>query len=376
MLVLTLVTAALAAPLPPCATVTQVPSLCPQRLAPASDFQQPLWYGEVGGQAYVLERPGRIQRLTPEGPVLFADLTDRVLSRGQEEGLLGIAFHPDYSKNNRLYVYYTASLPRRGVLAEFQAGPAGVDPLTERILLEVRQPYPNHNGGALLFGPDGMLYLALGDGGAANDPHGHGQDTATLLGNILRLDVRGRPYGIPADNPFAAGGPGRPEIWAWGLRNVWRMSFDPVTGSLWAGDVGQNAWEEIDLVQGGHNYGWNLREGKECFRNNDCDTPGLTEPIHVYGRDKGVSVTAGPVYRGSALPALQGAPIFGDFGSGSIWALCQDGAAARAHLLSSSGLHPAHFGVDAKGELIVVHLVGPPTGKTGGLYQLSSDCSP
>ncbi len=363
-----------AATLPPCAQVTTTPPLCARRLAPTIDLVQPVWVGEAAGQRYVAERGGRLLRIDAEGAKVVADLADRVLSRGQEEGLLGVAFHPNFPTDPRIFLYHSAASPRRGRLVEYHLTGGLLDPASERLLLEVRQPYPNHNGGALLFGPDGHLYLSLGDGGAAADPHGNGQNTGTRLGSILRLDIHGLPYAIPADNPFADGGIGKPEVWAWGLRNVWRMSFDPVTGVLWGGDVGQNAWEEIDVLEGGRNYGWDIREGDACFRGKTCETPGLTAPVHVYGREKGVSVTGGPVYRGAALPSLVGAPIFGDFGSGTVWALCQQGDTAQAHPISSSGLHPAHFGVDAQGEIVVVHLVGPPTGKAGGLFELTPDC--
>jgi len=328
------------------------------------------------GQSYVVERAGRIHQLGAEDSAtttIVADLTDRVHSKRQEEGLLGIAFHP---KDTRVYLYYTAASPKRGVLSEFAFKNGQLDATSERIMLEVRQPYPNHNGGALLFDKTGMLLLSLGDGGAANDPHGHGQNPQSLLGTVLRLDVEGRPYAIPGDNPFASGGPGRPEVWAWGLRNVWRIGDDPLTGELWAGDVGQNKWEEVNRLAGSRNYGWNIREGSACFRDRKCTTTGLTEPVHVYGREEGVSITMGPVYRGTAFPSLVGSPLFGDFGSGKVWALCQASSGLKAQLVADSTLHPAHFGTDANQEIVLVHLVGDPTEREGALFRLSERCSP
>ena len=228
------------------------------------------------GLFVVTEQAGRLWTLdedqlgaehisVPEG----MDITGRVSSRGSEEGLLGLALDP----NNRrhLYVYYSAANPRRSVVSRFNYGNIA-SPETELVVLEVEQPYPNHNGGQIAFGPDGYLYIGLGDGGSAGDPQGNGQDTSTLLGSILRIDVSNatpeQPYAIPRDNPFADGG-GRPEIWAYGLRNPWRFSFDRETGDLWTGDVGQNEWEEIDIIQRGGNYGWNTLEGNHCFRPRD-----------------------------------------------------------------------------------------------------------
>lgn len=363
---------------PDCAPPTQKPAACFERAWPKLTFEQPVWFGMANGQAYVLERVGRIHRLGPESSAkttLVADLSDRVNSRGQEEGLLGIAFHPNHPKDSRVYLYYTAAHPKRGVLSEFELRDGRLDPKSERIMLEVGQPFANHNGGALLFDSDGMLLLSLGDGGAGGDPFGHGQNPQSLLGTILRVDVEGLPYSIPGDNPFADGGPGRPEVWAWGLRNVWRIGLDTANGEMWAGDVGQNRWEEVNQLAGSKNYGWNIREGQACFRDPDCTTTGLTEPVHVYGRNIGVSITMGPVYRGTTLPALIGAPLFGDFGSGTVWSLCQTKSGFEARLVSNSGLHPAHFGADKNQEIVLVHLVGPPTNETGALFRMSENCS-
>ena len=365
----------LAHAIPDCAAPAPKPPACFERAWPKLTFSQPIWFGVANGQTYVAERKGRIHSLGAEDSettTIIADLTDRVHSKRQEEGLLGIAFHP---KDTRVYLYYTRAGPKRGVLSEFELKDGRLDASSERIMLEVRQPYPNHNGGALLFDAGGMLLLALGDGGAANDPHGHGQNPQSLLGTVLRLDVEGLPYAIPGDNPFADGGPGRPEVWAWGLRNVWRIGQDSTTGELWAGDVGQNRWEEVNRLAGARNYGWNIREGTECFRDRGCTTTGLTEPVHVYGREEGVSITMGPVYRGSAFPSLVAAPLFGDFGSGNVWSLCQAPKKLQAQLLAKSTLHPAHFGTDTNQEVVLVHLVGDPTGGDGGLFRLSESCS-
>ena len=236
----------------------------------------------------------------------------------------------------------------------------------------VPQPYSNHNGGHLVFGPDGFLYVGLGDGGSANDPRGNGQDRTTLLGSILRIDVStldsaGR-YSVPPDNPFATEGGGvRPEIWAYGLRNPWRFNFDRETGDLWAADVGQNAWEEVDVIRPGVNYGWDIMEGAHCApggrsltgllrrSSDECDRTGLELPVIEYGRDDGCSITGGYVYRGARLPSLAGAYVYGDFCSGKIWALrAENGAATEHRLLVDSSLSLAAFGENPAGELFML----------------------
>jgi len=282
---------------------------------------------------YVVEQVGRVLEIDPsaddgESASVFLDIRDRVNFGGNEEGLLSAVFHPKFAENRRLYCYYTAEQPRRAVLSEFRLEEAGsvASGTSERVLLEIEQPWSNHNGGTILFGPDGMLYASIGDGGAANDPHGHGQNLGTLLGSIVRIDVDRaeelRPYSIPADNPFRDRPGARPEIWAYGLRNVWRMSFDGETGALWAGDVGQNKYEEIDLIVRGGNYGWNLREGLHRFGSADAGKPTdpFIDPVVEYGRDDGVSVTGGYVYRG-ADPTLRGVYLYADYAMGTIWGL-------------------------------------------------------
>lgn len=288
------------------------------------------------------------------------DIRDRVNRGGSEEGLLGLAFHPKFAVNGRLFVYYSAADPRRSVLSEFKVEAQGrADPSGERIIMEVAQPYANHNGGMIVFGPDGYLYAGLGDGGSAGDPHGNGQNVDTLLGSVLRIDVDrkagGKAYGIPPGNPFEHGG-GAPEIWAYGLRNPWRFSFDRATGALWVGDVGQNRLEEIDILRAGRNYGWNVMEGDLCFQPREgCRTDGLEMPVTVYGRAGGCSVTGGYVYRGRRLPSLFGAYVYGDYCSGNIWALRYDGSKVTEQLLiADTDLSITSFGEDESGEVYIV----------------------
>ncbi len=320
------------------------------------------------GRLYVVEQGGTV-RVVQDGALLaepFLDLRDRVRSGG-ERGLLGLAFAPDYASSGRLYVDYT---DRDGdsVLARFthQSGAAGVDPATGTTLMRVRQPYANHNGGHLLFGPDGFLYWGLGDGGSGGDPQGNGQNLQTLLGTILRLDVSG-DGAVPAPgNPFLGRADARPEVWLYGLRNPWRFSFDAATGDLYIGDVGQNAFEEIDYLpaadQGGQNFGWNVMEGDHCYRPaQGCDASGMVAPIVTYPHDAawGNSVTGGFVYRGKALPDLQGAYLFADFGSGRIWTARSGGSGAwQVAKLLETGKNISSFGEDAAGELLVIDYAG------------------
>ena len=304
----------------------------------------------------------------------FLDIRERVNDAGNEEGLLGLAFDPAFVENGYFYVYYTASRPRRSVVSRFSVGkddPNRADPDSELVFLEVEQPYRNHNGGHIAFGPDGMLYVGLGDGGSSGDPRGNGQDTSTLLGSILRIDVSVLDqlggYAAPPDNPFAAGeGTARGEIWAYGLRNPWRFSFDRETGDLWAADVGQNLYEEVDIIGPGLNYGWNVMEGSHCFRRESCDSRGLEMPVAEYGRDGGCSVTGGYVYRGRRMPSLYGAYLYADFCSGKIWALRHDGAAVTEQMLiADTGLSISSFGEDPSGEVYVVTFEGAVYGFAG-----------
>jgi uncharacterized repeat protein (TIGR03806 family) len=254
-----------------------------------------------------------------------------------------------------VYVSYTTDEdgPRRSVISQID----GWDRATEDVILELEQPYSNHNGGHIAFGPDGFLYIGFGDGGSGGDPLGAGQDTGTLLGKMLRIDVKDRDgdYGIPSDNPFAGGG-GSPEIFAWGLRNPWRWSFDPASGDLWVGDVGQNAWEEIDLVERGGNYGWNAKEGTHCYAEEPCDDPRWIDPIVEYSHDEGASVTGGVGYRGSSIPELAGTYLYADFGSGRMWGLAEDPTTGErvATVLLDTGLAVSSFGQGHDGEAYVV----------------------
>jgi len=310
--------------------------------------------GDGSGRLFVVEQLGRI-RIVKQGRLLdapFLDISDRI-RYGGEQGLLGLAFHPSYKVNSRFVVNYVRRSDGSTVIAEFQASS---DPdrsqAVEKQLLVVSQPYPNHKGGMVEFGPDGFLYIALGDGGSGGDPGNRGQNTNELLGKLLRIDVdHGTPYAVPKDNPFAGGG-GRPEIFAYGLRNPWRFSFDRQTGELWAADVGQHAWEEIDVVKRGGNYGWRIMEGAHCFLPRDgCARDGLVPPIAEYGHNKGrCSITGGYVYRGSRLPALRGAYLYGDFCSGEIFALKE----GSQQVVLTTGLQIASFGQDQEGELYAV----------------------
>ena len=316
---------------------------------------------------YVVLQEGRIVSVAndpnAESHRVFLDITERVSRAGNEEGLLGLAFDPEFHESGYFYVYYSAAGPRRSILSRFTASDGQVDPGSELVVLEVGQPYSNHNGGEIAFGPDGYLYVALGDGGRAGDPMRHGQNKATLLGSILRIDVstldeNGR-YSIPADNPFTGDPQARGEIWAWGLRNPWRFSFDRLTGDLWTADVGQNLYEEVDLILPGANYGWNLMEGFDCYGASDCSRDGLTLPVIEYGREDGCSITGGYVYRGSRLQSLYGAYVYGDFCSGKIWAIRYEAGSVTAHaLIADTDLQIASFAEGPDGEIYVLSFTG------------------
>ena len=287
-----------------------------------------------GGRVLIAEQSGLVfllDRTSGEGGI-FLDLRREVSRDGNEEGLLGLALAPDFAASGHLYAYYSVREgARRTRLSRFTAAGGAAEPASELVILEVAQPFSNHNGGALRFGPDGMLYLGLGDGGSAGDPASNAQDPGTLLGSILRIDVRAAseaaPYQVPEDNPFVGVDGARGEIWAYGLRNPWRMAFDPENGTLWVGDVGQNSIEEVDVIVRGGNYGWNRLEGEACFRpRSGCDPGGTERPIATYGHREGCSITGGVVYRGRAVPELDGAYVFGDFCSGRVWAMEASGA--------------------------------------------------
>lgn len=304
----------------------------------------------------------------------FLDIREKVDDQGNEEGLLGLAFHPDYKNNGYFYVNYTASNPNRTVISRFSASssnPNQADPSSEHEILTFRQPYSNHNGGQVSFGPDGYLYIAVGDGGSGGDPQGNGQNRSTLLGSILRIDVdkqeSGKPYAIPADNPFAGNRQGyREEIYAYGLRNPWRFSFDTATGRLWTGDVGQNAWEEIDIIEKGGNYGWNIMEGNHCFEpRSGCNRTGLKLPIHEYGRSEGISVTGGFVYHGPTVPSLKGKYVYADYATRRVWAIEHSNLNRPVNsLLFEADFNISSFGIDQRQELYLC-------GFDGKIYKLT-----
>lgn len=340
----------------------------------ASGFNRPLYLthaGDGSGRLFVVEQGGAIwvlrdgQRL--EAP--FLDVSDRISQEAlsadyTERGLLGLAFHPDYAENGVFFINYTnrsgsSVIARYTVSAE---NPDRANPASEQQLLVVEQPYTNHNGGHLAFGPDGYLYVAIGDGGSGGDPQNNAQNLGTLLGAILRLDVSVEDgYAIPDDNPFVATGNARPEIWAWGLRNPWRFSFDRETGDLYIADVGQNEWEEVNFQPadspGGENYGWRPYEGSH-FYSGEQPASDPVMPIAEYSHSGtgGCSITGGYVYRGEALPALVGAYFYGDWCSGTIWSARQPdgGGAWDVQAALESGLSISSFGEDEAGELYVV----------------------
>jgi glucose/arabinose dehydrogenase len=321
------------------------------------------------GRIFVVEQGGTIRTVTNGtlDATPFLDVSDRLTSGG-EQGLLGLAFHPGYPTDPRFFVDYTNQAGAT-VIASFTVDPATpgrADPGSERILLTIAQPYPNHNGGALAFGPDGMLYIAMGDGGSGGDPHGNGQRLDTLLGKILRIDVGGRdatavaattPYAIPPDNPFVATAGARPEIWLLGLRNPWRMRFDDATGDLWIGDVGQGDWEEIDAIRAGtsgQDLGWNIMEGTHCFKALTCDQAGLTPPVAEYGHGSGCAVVGGVVARNDTVPGIRDRYVFADYCSGNVWTLDPTGDRLREpDLVLSSGRNISAIGSAEDGTVLM-----------------------
>lgn len=331
-------------------------------------LNQPV-YALPGGpdRLLVVEKPG-VVRVVVAGKIAdqpFLDIKDRVGSSGSEQGLLSIALHPQYATNGYVYVDYT-NTDGDTVIARFTAQDGQADPGSELKLLTIKQPYQNHNGGLVLFGPDGYLYIGMGDGGSAGDPQNRAQNLDELLGKILRIDVDSdSPYGIPADNPFAQGG-GKPEIWAYGLRNPWRFSFDRVTGDLLIGDVGQNLYEEIDFQPagvGGRNYGWHQAEANHCYTDG-CTLGDFIGPIVEYPHTSGCSVTGGYVYHGSAIPTLAGQYLYGDYCTGRVWALTHTGDTWTNAELLDTDIKISSFGQDASGELYVLD------SDAGKLYQM------
>jgi uncharacterized repeat protein (TIGR03806 family) len=354
-------------------------------------FVQPLEMLQAPGDAsrwFVLEKTGRVRVFDADPGTTsflpdFIDLTQSTnLSASGEGGLLGLAFDPDFQTSGEVYLSWTdAGSPLTSIVARYTANSGGLtlDPGSREDILRIEQPYANHDGGHIAFGPDGYLYAGFGDGGGSGDPDSRAQETGNLLGTMLRLDVAGgTPYAIPPDNPFAGNArcPANPdividacpEIFAWGLRNPWRFSFDSATGNLWVADVGQNTWEEIDNLKLGGNYGWDCREGAHDFGSPapSCATAtGLIDPVYEYAHDQGNSITGGFVYRGTAVPELQGSYLFSDYGSGRLWRLVDDGAGGlTGELQLETGLAVASFGQGNDGELHLVDIAG------GGLYRI------
>jgi glucose/arabinose dehydrogenase len=356
---------------PPTATPTTLPTALPSFSDPAayewapvvSGLELPVDIQNAGdgtGRLFVVEKSGRIlvfqnNQLLPQP---FLDILSEVDSRATEQGLLGLAFHPKYAENGLFFVNYI-DINGNTIIARFHVStedPNRADPASEVDLLHVKQPYANHNGGGLAFGPDGYLYIGLGDGGSEGDPLRTGQNLQTLLGKLLRIGVdSGDTYTIPPDNPFAGGG-GLPEIWAYGLRNPWRFSFDRLTGNLYIGDVGQDKWEEVDFVPvgtpGGMNFGWSFYEGMHPYQDQPPANATFTWPVAEYSHSEGCAVTGGYIYRGSALPEWQGVYFYGDYCSGRVWGLIQTGQDIwQAQALFETGAQVTTFGVDEAGEI-------------------------
>ena len=361
------------------ATSTAVPQSSPAPLFPNPDtitrqvvtagLDHPIGLANAGdgsGRLFILEQPGRI-RIIKDGQLLpapFLDITDRVGVNGSEQGLLGLAFHPDYKNSGFFYVDYTDAQANT-VVARFNVttDPDVADPSSAKVVFYINQPYPNHKGGALSFGPDGYLYIGMGDGGSEGDPQLNGQKLNTLLAKLLRVDVdHGDPYAIPKDSPFVNGG-GWPEIWAYGLRNPWRFSFDKVTGDLYIADVGQDNYEEIDYIPagspGGLNFGWSYREGFHPYKGTPPDGMKFVDPIWVYDHSQGCAVIGGAVYHGMNLPAWEGVYFYGDYCSGNVWGLKRDADGAwQSQLLLETGASISSFGLDEAGEIYLVDLKG------------------
>ncbi|MBC6936067.1 MAG: glucose dehydrogenase [Chloroflexi bacterium] len=322
--------------------------------------------GDASGRLFIVEQYGRIWIYTGGAllPQPFLDVADRLSTRGNEQGLLGLAFHPNYETNGLFFVNYTdrdgaTAVVRYRVSAD---DPNRADPASAETILQIAQPFGNHNGGHIAFGPDGYLYIGMGDGGSAGDPQGSGQNPTALLGKMLRIDVNAEPYAIPSDNPFVNAAGFAPEIWALGLRNPWRFSFDRAAGDLYIADVGQNAIEEVNFQpagsSGGENYGWNFLEGTRVY-SRAAAPAGLTAPFFEYPHSEGCSVTGGYVYRGERLPDLQGTYLFGDYCSGMVYASRRDGAGIwRTVRWLDTNESISSFGEDEAGELYLVGHAG------------------
>lgn len=364
------------------AAVESLPNVKAKPAYPDLKFLRPLWLCESpdgSKRIFVAQQDGKVLILpkerTGKETKMFLDISDRKPWEKNEEGLLGFAFHPKYKSNGKFYICYTQQNPKRSVISEFlvsKENPDEADISSERVILEIPQPDWNHNGGQVSFGPDGFLYIAVGDGSAPNDHLQNGQRRGTLLAKILRIDVNSKtgdlPYGIPRNNPFVNDKEFRPETFAWGLRNPWRFSFDRKTGELYCADVGQAKWEEIDLIKKGGNYGWSYREGFHDFTNTPPANAKLVDPILEYphtpqlstNHTPGLSVTGGYVYRGKKIPNLRGVYLYGDFLSGTIWGLRAKKGKVITHGVlefQPKGVAPrqiASFGEDADGEVYVL----------------------
>ena len=354
--------------LPPAAVVAQEVRVGLERAFPRLDFRRPilLLQAPADSRMFVVEQAGRVLAFDDDPAVaraqVFVDIRARVEDGPNEAGLLGMAFHPGFAANRQVFLSYTRRAAARrlmSVISRFTADISGgaLNPGSEEVILTLDQPFGNHNGGNIAFGPDGYLYIGFGDGGSRGDPQGNGQNVNTLLGALLRIDVDGaRPYAIPPGNPFAKGG-GRPEIYPWGLRNPWRFSFDRASGDLWLADVGQNDIEEIDLIERGGNYGWNLREGTAIYRR-AARTQGLIGPVGQYRHNFGCSITGGYIYDGGAIPGLGGAYVFGDFCSGRIWALFHALDGRPMIQILDSNISLSSFGQAHDGRLFALDLGG------------------
>jgi glucose/arabinose dehydrogenase len=380
--------AAVVASQPAHAQNSALPKITLKPAYPSLKFDRPIayaWPADGTDRVFVVEQNGRVVAFpnSPDAtnPKTFLDIRGKANREGNEEGLLGLAFHPKFKENGQFFVYYSAMKPgkRRSVVSRMTVSkddPDKADPASEQVLWEsAEDPFSNHNGGCIEFGPDGFLYISLGDSGAADDPLQSGQDGSDFWGSILRIDVDhpsdGKPYGIPADNPVVrdpvkfAGW--LPEVYCIGLRNVWKFTFDRADGRCWAGDVGQNLWEEVDIIVNGGNYGWSVREGKHAFPRRQkvtSKTPRI-DPIAEYPHSEGKSITGGYVYRGKKYPSLTGLYVYGDFESGRIWAVREKGKSGQAEavgevldLKANPRLQIAAFGEDRDGELYVLAFDG------------------